>query len=296
MPVVNSNNSSRYLRFFIVQSRYAIPRHQHAPMNRLIEDLLKRDRLVVAMALVTVAGLSWAWLMAGAGMGMNALEMTRHSLMDMPSARPAPWSPAYAVLMLSMWWIMMVAMMLPSVTPVVLLAAAVNRRARPGQAPYGSSAAFVTGYLLAWGGFSLLAVAMQWGLERTGLLNAMGVSTSQRLAGALLLVAGLWQFSPWKQACLAHCRQPVEFLSQHHRPGQRGALLMGAHHGLYCLGCCWFLMVLLFVGGVMNLRWIIGLTIYVWVEKAAPGGPLLARVLGAALSAWGGWLLLTPAA
>jgi len=248
-----------------------------------VENLLRRDRLVVAGALLLVAATAWAWLLAGAGMDMSAFEMTRHSTMEMPWLRPTQWTTAYAILMFLMWWAMMVAMMLPAATPVVLLAAALNRRSNTGQAPFGPTTAFAAGYLLAWGGFSATAVLTQWGLERSGLLSPMMVSASTTFTGLVLLSAGLWQFSPWKASCLRHCRSPVEFLTRHRRPGVPGALGMGGRHGLYCLGCCWFLMALLFVGGVMNLYWIIGLTIYVWVEKSWPGGPFAARIMGVLL-------------
>jgi predicted metal-binding membrane protein len=249
--------------------------------------LLGRDRLVVAGALVVVSLLSWGWMLAGAGMGMSGIEMTRHSLMKMDMTANARWDLAYATLMFFMWWIMMVAMMLPSATPVILLAAALNRRSDPERKPYGATAAFTSGYLLAWAGFSLVAVAAQWALQAAGLINTMMQSLADGLTASILVVAGAWQFTPWKYACLRHCRGPVEFLTQFRRPGHTGALRMGAHHGLYCLGCCWFLMALLFVGGVMNLFWIAGLAIYVWVEKLLPGGELAARIMGAALIAWG---------
>lgn len=262
-------------------------------MSAPVESLLRRDRWLVAGGLVLVAGLAWAWLLAGAGMDMTAFEMTRHSQMDMPWTQPAPWSAGYAVLMFSMWWVMMAAMMLPSATPVILLAAALNRRAEPGSMPFGGAAWFALGYLLAWAGFSAAAVLVQWLLQRQGLLSGMLVSHSTLFSAVVLGIAGLWQFLPWKQACLRQCRAPAGFLAAHRRPGRRGALRMGAHHGLYCQGCCWFLMGLLFVGGVMNLWWIIGLTVYVWVEKALPGGRHAASIMGGALLAWGLALLVT---
>jgi predicted metal-binding membrane protein len=225
-------------------------------MPGVLERALRRDRLVVAGAIALVALLAWAYLLSGAGMGM-------------------------------------IAMMLPSATPVILLSAAINRRSRADQAPYGSAAAFTMGYLLAWAFFSLLAVAVQWWLESQGWLTPMMVSASDLLAGGVLMVAGAWQFSPWKSACLAHCRSPVQFLTGHRRPGKTGAIRMGMHHGLFCLGCCWFLMALLFVGGVMNLYWIIALAIYVAAEKLLPGGQNTARVTGAVLMLWGLWLLVT---
>ena len=260
-------------------------------MAEILERALRHDRRVVAGTLVLVTALAWVYLLAGAGMGMSAMEMTRHSMMPSPMMQHAQWDLSYAVVMFFMWWLMMIAMMLPSATPVILLATALNRRSRVDQAPYGSAAAFTAGYLLAWALFSLLATGAQWRLERVGWLTPMMASASDILAGTVLLVAGAWQFSPWKSACLDHCRSPVQFLTEHRRTGNVGAALMGIHHGLFCLACCWFLMALLFVGGVMNLYWIVGLAIYVGVEKLLPAGQRIAKVMGAVLVLWGVVLL-----
>lgn len=256
-----------------------------------LETLLKRDRWLSLTALVLLLLLAWGYLLSGAGMGMDAWAMTR-----MPSAfgltpRPMAWTWGYALLMLAMWWSMMLAMMLPSATPVILLVTALNRRAQAGRLPFGSSAGFVAGYLLGWGAFSLLAVALQGLLMSQGLLTGMLGNTSRPLAGLLLLVAGAWQFSPLKRACLRHCQSPVQFLVQSRQRGD-SSLRAGLRHGLYCLGCCWALMVLLFAGGVMNLYWIIGLTLYVLAEKLLPGAPWLSRLAGAGLLLGGLWLLL----
>ena len=252
-------------------------------MNETLERLLRRDRWIVAAALVLVAGLAWWWLLRGAGMGMDAFEMTRHSQMAMPATGAATWDAPYVLLMFSMWWVMMVAMMLPSATPVILLAAALNRRSSADTPPFGPTWSFMTGYLLDWGVFSAVAVALQWVLDQQGWINAMGVSVQPVLSGVLLILAGLWQWTPWKQACLRHCRSPVDFLVRHRGSGVAKAMLTCAIHGAWCLGCCWFLMLLLFVGGVMNLFWIVGLTAYVWFEKVTPLGARASRWVGGAL-------------
>jgi len=213
--------------------------------------------------------------------------MTRHSRMSMDMIDTPVWTPAYIALMFFMWWIMMIAMMLPSASPTILLAAALNRRSTASRPPFGSTGLFVTGYLLAWAGFSCVAVTAQWWMQQNGWLNNMLVGQSTLINGLLLVTAGLWQFSPWKHACLKHCKSPVEFLTTQRREGGTTALQMGLTHGGYCLGCCWFLMALLFVGGVMNLYWIIGLTIYVWVEKIMPGSQFIGRLMGALLALWG---------
>lgn len=253
----------------------------------LLQAVLRRDRLVVAGALGLVLLLAWIWLLLGAGTEMTALEMTRMAGMDGWLMQPAVWSLGYALLMFAMWWAMMLAMMLPSAAPTLLLFARVNRRDKGRGPPLVPTGVFAAGYLLVWGGFSLLAVALQWGLERARLLSPM-LETSDRWVGAAILVAaGLWQLTPLKAHCLKQCRSPLSFLLSRWRPGRAGALRMGMEHGVWCLGCCWFLMALLFFGGVMNLYWIVGLALFVLLEKTLPLGHWLGRLAGAALIAAG---------
>ncbi|MDX1575204.1 MAG: DUF2182 domain-containing protein [Kiloniellales bacterium] len=212
--------------------------------------------------------------------------------MAMEAMRPMAWTPGTAVLMFFMWWIMMVAMMLPSAAPMILLFAAVNRKQREKGSPYVPAGIFAFGYLAAWGVFSLLATTAQWGLEKTQLLSSMMVGTSVVLGALLLIAAGVWQLTPLKHACLKHCRSPLHFLSHHWHKGRMGAFRMGVEHGAFCLGCCWFLMALLFYGGVMNLYWIVGLALFVLLEKVLPGGHRIGSVAGVGLLAWGGLLLV----
>jgi predicted metal-binding membrane protein len=162
--------------------------------------------------------------------------------------------------------------MLPGVTPVILTFATVNRNRRARSEPYVPAALFASGYLLAWAGFSLAATLAQSALERAALLSPMDMTTDSRLLGGLLFIAaGLYQFTPVKLACLRFCRSPLDFVINHWRDGPGGALRMGIAHGLYCLGCCWILMLLLFVGGVMNLLWVAALSILVLLQKLVPG-------------------------
>jgi predicted metal-binding membrane protein len=261
-----------------------------------MESILKRDRLLMGGALLLVTALAWAYILAGAGMASNAIEMTRMSSgeamsmsMEPGSApmTPPPWSFGYAMLMFVMWWVMMLAMMLPSAAPTILLASALNRKARADRPPFGGAGFFAAGYLFGWGVFSLTAVVVQWGLEASGGLCSMMRTTSPVLAGVLLIAAALWQFTPVKRACLRRCRSPVEFLARRRREGNLGALSMGMEHGAYCLGCCWFLMTLLFVGGVMNLYWIIGLAALVLTEKMLPYGRQIGRIAGVGAGLWG---------
>jgi predicted metal-binding membrane protein len=281
------------------------------PVDAMLEAVLKRDRIVVVTALTAVIALSWAYLLAGAGMGMSAVEMTRMSQLGMARGMsegaitgmammtPAVWTLGYAVLMFFMWWLMMIAMMLPSAAPMVLLHAAVTRKERaradngpnaPSHRLLSATTTFISGYLFIWGAFSLVAVAAQWALERGELLSAMMLPTSSFAGPSLLLAAGFWQLTPLKTVCLRHCRSPTSFLSAHWRPGVGGAFRMGTQHGAFCLGCCWFLMTLLFYGGVMNLIWIIGLALFVLAEKTIPAGVAFGRVTGLLLIAWGVWL------
>lgn len=253
----------------------------------MLEAVLRRDRLVLVAGLVAVLAMAWGWLLAGAGMKMSAFEMTGMAGMDGWLMQPAVWTPAYAVLIFAMWWVMMIAMMLPSAAPMLLLFARVNRKDKSAGAPLVPTILFATGYLLAWGMFSAVATALQMGMESARMLSPMLVITNHWLGAAMLGAAGLWQLTPLKAACLRHCRTPLGFLVGNWRAGGFGALRMGLEHGAYCLGCCWFLMALLFFGGVMNLYWIAGLGVFVLLEKTVPHGHWLASVAGIALIASG---------
>lgn len=256
-----------------------------------LEGLLRRDKLLVSLCLLLFTALAGAYIISGAGMDMNAWQMSR-PMRHMGAMDFQPWNITHTLTMFLMWWVMMVAMMLPSAAPTVLLAAALNRRSQGQTPPYGNTGLFCLGYLLAWGGFSVVAVLAQWGLERAALLSMHLETLPPALTGGLLLMAGAWQLTPMKSACLRHCRSPAEFLVQHRRTGPWAALWMGAHHGLYCLGCCWALMSLLFVGGVMNLGWIVGLAVFVFIEKVWFVGPRLGQVTGLALIVVGIVLLI----
>ena len=188
----------------------------------------------------------------------------------------------------------MIAMMIPSATPTILLYGHVYRHEqRQGKLPARSvpTFVFVLGYLLSWAAFSGAATGLQWGLERVALIHQMMMwSINPIFTAALLIAAGLYQLTPLKTVCLEHCRSPAQYLAQHFRPGAAGAFRLGWRHGAYCLGCCWFLMALLFAGGIMNLVWIAGLAVYVLIEKVAPNGQLIARMAGAAMVLVGLWV------
>ncbi|MBK7519016.1 MAG: DUF2182 domain-containing protein [Gammaproteobacteria bacterium] len=255
--------------------------------SAVLDQALRHDRLVVSAALVSIASLAWWYLLNGAGMGMSAADMTRmiygdHSVMS-PGLLMAPaiWTPRYAVLMFLMWWIMMIAMMLPSAASVVLLAAAINRGNAPESPPFGRTQGFLLGYLLSWAAFSVLATIAQWILQQLGLLSAMTLHIpDKRVGGVLLVLAAIWQITPYKHACLARCRSPAaRLVAGRGRP----ALLAGLGHGTYCVGCCWMLMGLLFAGGVMNLFWIAGLGALVLAEKLLPQGLAVVYLVAGAL-------------
>jgi predicted metal-binding membrane protein len=268
-----------------------------ASVDAALEAAIGRDRIVVIAALVVVIALSWAYLVAGAVPAMPRLETPERaeafsddSMVGMAMA-PAVWTPGYAALMYVMWCVMAVAMMLPSAAPMILLFAAINRKQFQAGHPRVATCILAIGYLSAWAGFSLVAVILQWGFQRIGVLSPMLASSNTIFGGCLLLAAGAWQLTPIKHACLRRCRSPLAFLAVHWRQGAEGALRMGLVNGAFCVGCCWALMGLMFFGGVMNLYWIAGLATLVALEKTLPAGHWLGNATGVALLAWGAGML-----
>jgi len=232
--------------------------------------LPRRDRVAILGALAATSALAWVWMLRmDADLCMLAMG---------GGAAVQPWSAADAALVFAMWAVMMVGMMLPTAAPATLLYAAVARKAARQGTPVAGTACFVAGYAAAWTLFSALATAAQWGLERAALLSSSWATASPALGGAILLAAGAYQLTPWKDACLDHCRAPVHFFAAQWRGGAAGAFRMGLVHGAFCLGCCWALMGLLFVGGVMSLLWIAAIAFFVLAEKALPWGPAGGRL------------------
>ena len=252
-----------------------------------LDAALRRDRLIVVAGLVTLATLAWFYI------AREAAAMSAHAGMSMPSARP--WDAGETVALALMWIVMMVAMMVPSVAPVILLFAGVSRRRRVQGVPATPVFVFTLGYLLAWTGYAILAAFSQSALHSTALLLPTMASASPLLGGGLLILAGLYQWSPVKGACLTHCRSPLGFFSTQWREGVSGALQMGFRHGSFCVGCCWALMALLFVAGVMNLLWVAAIAAFVLAEKLVPNGRLLGRITGILLAAWGLWMVVVAA-
>jgi predicted metal-binding membrane protein len=271
-----------------------------------MEAALRRDRLVVAASLGALCLLAWLFLLHLAAR-MATMEGMAARMMGMPvddrvtallRAAVDPRAAAFAdatvnfALVTLMWAVMMVAMMLPGATPTVLLFAALERKRGPGIA--GRVGPFVGGYVAVWAAFAVSAAAAQTLLAHAGLVSMHMAATSTILAGAIFVAAGVYELTPLKTRCLVHCRSPLDWIPRHMRPGRAGAFRMGAEHGAYCVGCCWVLMLLLFVGGVMNLVWVAAISAVVLAQKVVPGGPVVARLGGIALGLGGAVLMARP--
>jgi len=246
--------------------------------------LPRRERVVIAAALGAVAALSWLYLY---------LQM--QPMADMADTAPAmfaPWAAADFALNLAIWWVMMPGMMLPSATPMILTFATVNRRKRERGQPFVPTMVFTAGYLVAWGLFGVFATLADWALERAALISPMTGRLTPMLGAVVVIAAGIYQLTPLKSVCLRHCRSPFDFVLNHWRDGASGALRMGLEHGLYCLGCCWLLMALMFAAGIMSLLWMAVIAVFVLLEKLLPAGTWLARAGGAAMLGFGVYLLV----
>ncbi len=266
----------------------------------LLERVVRRDRAIVSIALIILTLLAWLYVLRlAADMEMGSMDMTGTRMVStgirmVMTSRLQAWSGAEFAFIFLMWSVMMVAMMLPSATPIVLLYARVGRMAAVDGEPFAPTGWFAAGYLLVWLGFAFAATSAQWGLERAALLTPMMESASNAVGGILLIMAGLYQWSPLKDTCLAQCQAPLLFIQRYggFRRNVLGALEIGVRHGAYCVGCCWALMTLLFVGGVMNVLWIAAIAALVLVEKVVVGGRLVSRAAGAGLIIAGVCLLV----
>jgi len=244
--------------------------------------LRRYDYILIFSALAGVVALAWGYLYYlardMAAMDMSSINMPAMDMSAMSGMRV--WSTAEFSLMFFMWAVMMVGMMVPTAMRAVLIYASIAKRASGQGTPVAATYWFVAGYVLIWTTFSLAATIVQGLLDRLGLLSPMMVSVSAALGAALLITAGIYQLSPWKDACLKHCQSPAMYLASHFKPGIGGAIALGSRHGSYCLGCCWAIMALLFLGGVMNLLWIAAITSFVLAEKLLPPKLRIARVSG----------------
>lgn len=263
-------------------------------MTVALETLLKRDRAIVAAALLGITGLAWAYLV---WIG-NSMKMPGASMPDMPGmniAAPAfrAWTAGDFGFTFAMWAVMMVGMMTPSIAPMVLLYARVGRQAALQNAPFAAAGWFAGGYLLGWTAFSLVATVVQALLERAALLTPMMTASSVRVGGVILVAAGIYQWVPFKVSCLKQCRSPLAFIQNHggFKRDAAGSLGLGLRHGFFCIGCCWALMALLFAGGVMNVLWIAAIAGLVLIEKVVPAGRMIGSVAGIGFLLFGLWLL-----
>ena len=263
-----------------------------------LEILLKRDRRIIAGAIVILTALAWSYLIWMArGMSVTGASMPNMPGMDV-SAAAGPllhtWIAGDFTFIFLMWTIMMAGMMTPSATPMILIYARVARQAEKDGKPLASTGWFAFGYLLSWTLFSLLAAVAQGVLVRVALLNPMMAAATPAIGGVVLIAAGLYQGTPLKEACLTHCRSPFAFIQMQggFRKGVSSSIRLGLNHGLYCIGCCWTLMLLLFAGGVMNIAWIAAISIFVLIEKVLPAGRAIGRLTGAVLVLSGLWFLL----
>jgi len=255
-----------------------------------MEAILKRDRAIVIAALAAITGLAWGYMVYEAR-AMYHTSVCSCAGMKMSGPDTAPWSVGILLPLFLMWAEMMVAMMIPSAAPMILTFAMVNRKRREQKQPFVPTGIFLLGYLAVWTGFSALAAVAQWILHARALLSPMMVNTSALLGGVLLIVAGVFQWTPLKNSCLSNCRSPLRFLMTEWREGKRGAFTMGLRHGTYCTGCCWILMALLFVAGAMNIWWIAVIALLVLLEKLAPRGLLIGRIAGGLFMLSGVWMI-----
>jgi predicted metal-binding membrane protein len=264
-------------------------------MTHAIERILRRDRAILIFGLIVITLLAWAYV-ANLSYQMANMPMGTSPSVDMSPTPLMPNAQAWRVedffFNLTMWAVMMVAMMTPSATPMILTFAGLNRRQNPNENTGNKSVSFLAGYLIIWFTFSAVATLIQWGFHSVGLLSPELISVTPLIGAILLILAGIYQFTPSKYACLSNCRTPMSFLATEWRDGTSGALVMGLRHGLYCLGCCWTLMLLLFVTGVMNLLWVALIAAYVLIEKVTPTGQRIGRVAGVLMIGWGIWLLI----
>jgi predicted metal-binding membrane protein len=257
-----------------------------------LERVLARDRHLTAVALAALVVLAWSYLLVSPWQMSDASTSNTPSMPGMPNMPGVPGmggetggSAQSLALTVLMWWTMMIGMMVPSAAPMILLFGSVHRRQLAAESPKLRVTLFTAGYLAMWGAFSVLAAGAQIALTRLALLEPVDLTVTAWLGALFVALAGVCQLTPLKDACLRRCRSPAEFLSSHWRRGNAGAFRMGVEHGVYCVGCCWLLMGLLFVVGVMNLVWVALIAAFVLIEKLVPHGETTAKINGVALLA-----------
>ena len=256
--------------------------------HKSLAFLSKRDRLIIIGGLFFITLLSWLYIIY---LYKQMVYMDMNALFFAMPMTPV-WTYIDFILLFLMWLVMMIAMMTPSVSPLILVFATINRQRKEHDHPFVNAAFLMVGYFLVWAAFSLAATALQWSLQQMSLLSPDMKTTSKIVGSIIFITAGMFQFSPLKQTCLAHCRTPLNFVLQHWKVGKRGALRMGIENGFYCLGCCWMLMVLLFVTGIMNLLWVAIIAIFVLFEKILTRIKWIPYVAGTGLIIYGILLLI----
>ena len=265
-------------------------------------DVLRRDRSIVILALALLITLAWGYLlwlsahMDMSGMDMSGMDMSGFRIVPsgMGDIVPShmPWAVTEFAFVFVMWTVMMVGMMTPSTAPMLLMYARVGRQTDAKGRPLAATIWFAIGYFYVWVAFALLATLVQWALERSALLDFTMASTSHMVGAIIFVAAGLYQWTRLNDFCITQCQRPFEFLMQHcgYRRDALGSVMLGLRHGAYCVGCCWTLMALLLVGGVMNVLWIALLALFALLERVTSMGRLIARVAGIVLIAGGVWL------
>jgi predicted metal-binding membrane protein len=247
-----------------------------------VETILRRERLIIGGCLAAMVVLAW-WYLFHTKTSMPGMDMAGMDMPGMVMPGLQTWGAGTVLLLFVMWAVMMVAMMLPSATPMLLAFLTVNRQRQASARPYVPVSIFLFGYLAVWTVFSAVATLAEWGLHQAALLSPAMAATSPALNGGLLIAAGVFQWTPLKRTCLKGCRSPLSFLMSEWREGAAGAFIMGLRHGAFCVGCCWVLMALLFVAGVMNLFWVAVIALFVMAEKILGKGELLGHIAGIAL-------------
>jgi predicted metal-binding membrane protein len=258
-----------------------------------VASISARDRLLIRCCILAIAALAWAYLFyLDHQMSQAMTQETMSASMEMPGMpMTRPWAGAEVFFTFVMWAVMMAGMMAGSAMPVMLLFAGAHAR-RGERAVRQMTLLFGVGYAVVWIGFSALATLTQWALHDAAMLSPMMAASSPQVGAAILCAAGVYQLTPFKQTCLTHCRSALGFFMTHWRDGRFGALQMGLRHGAYCLGCCWAVMLVLFVVGVMNLVWVAALALLLLLEKVGPAGLIVARVAGVAMIVAGIFLII----
>ncbi|HEY6975710.1 MAG TPA: DUF2182 domain-containing protein [Chitinophagaceae bacterium] len=253
-----------------------------------IEYLLKRDRIIIISGLILISLIAWLYIIY---LYRQMFYMNMDALFFAMPMTPV-WTITDFILLFLMWFVMMIAMMTPSVAPLILIFALVNRRRKEQQNPFVSTGYLLGGYFFIWAAFSLLATSLQWLLQHISLLSPEMRITSRILGGSVLIAAGIFQFTSLKKTCLSYCQTPVDFIHRNWKEGKTGAMRMGIENGIYCVGCCWILMVLLFVAGIMNLFWVALIALFVLIEKVSAQTRWVSPVAGAALIMYGMTIML----